>query len=81
MENDNPQAFISFLDNSERSYLTLATHVSIATHCLNLWEQYINAFGLSLQYEQFFELFDALVMLCGHTQSDPDEEEDAYEID
>ena len=32
--------------------------------------------------QQFFELFDPLVMLCGHTQSDPDEEEeDAYEID
>ena len=82
VENDNPQAFIGFLDNSERSYLTLATHVSIATHCLKLWEQYIDAFGLSLRNEQFFELFDALVMLCGHTQSDPDEEEeDAYEID
>ena len=49
VENDNPQAFIGFLDNSERSYLTLSTHVSIATHCLNLWEQYIYAFGLSLR--------------------------------
>ena len=67
MENDNPQAFIGFLDNSERSYLTLATHVSIATHYLNLWEQYIDAFGLPLRNEQNFELFDALVMLCGHT--------------
>tara|TARA_Y100001934_G_scaffold201275_1_gene237302 strand:+ start:506 stop:1057 length:552 start_codon:yes stop_codon:yes gene_type:complete len=48
VENDNPEAFIGFLDNSEWSYLTLATHVSIATHCLNLWEQFIDAFGLSL---------------------------------
>ena len=55
--------------------------MSIATHCLNLWEQYVDAFGLSLRNEQFFELFEAMVMLYGYTQSDPEaEEEGAHEI-
>ena len=76
VEKDKPQGFMAFLDNSEQSYLGLATHVSVASHCLNLWERYTKEFGMTLRQEQFFELFDALTMLYGNTKSDEEAEKD-----
>ena len=74
VEEDKPQAFIAFLGDTEESYLSLATHVSVATHCLNLWEQYVETHGRALRNEIFFELFDAMIMLYGNTKTSSDEE-------
>lgn len=60
---DNPQLFIEFLGNSANSYLSLAAHVSTATHCINLWKYYMTQFGAELRQQQFNELFDGLAML------------------
>ena len=65
VDEDKPNLFMNFLDNSENSYLSLASHVSVATHSLNLWSWYIKQYGKVLRNEQFTELFDGLVMLYG----------------
>lgn len=77
VEEDKPQAFMAFLGNSEKSYLNLATHVSVATHCANLWQRYIDDYGLTLRNEQFFELFDAIVMLYGNSKPGEEEADEA----
>ena len=56
---------MSFLDNSEDSYLSLASHVSVATHSLDLWRWYVKQYGKVMRSEQFFELFEGLTMLYG----------------
>ncbi len=56
---------MSFLDNSEDSYLSLAPHVSVATYSLNLWRWYVKQYGKVMRSEQFFELFEGLTMLYG----------------
>ena len=65
VDEDKPNLFMNFLDNSENSYLSLASHVSVATHSLNLWSWYIKQYGKVLRNEQFTELFEGLVMLYG----------------
>jgi hypothetical protein len=65
VEEDQPQKFISFLDNAENSYLSLAAHVSAATHAVNLWGWYHKQYGDSMRYEQFIEVFEGLNMLYG----------------
>ena len=56
---------MGFLESSENSYLSLASHVSIATHSVNLWKWYIEQFGPELRYAQFRELFDGLTSFYG----------------
>ena len=65
VEEDKPNLFMSFLDNSEDSCLSLASHVSVATHSLNLWRWYVKQYGKVMRSEQFFELFEGLTMLYG----------------
>ncbi|MEX2616902.1 MAG: hypothetical protein WD767_12475 [Alphaproteobacteria bacterium] len=65
VDEDKPQKFIEFLGNAENSYLSLAAHVSVATHAVNLWNMYVNQHGSKLRYEQFIELFEGMNMLYG----------------
>ena len=65
VDEDKPQKFMGFLESSENSYLSLASHVSIATHSVNLWKWYIEQFGPELRYAQFRELFDGLTSFYG----------------
>ncbi len=65
---DRPQMFMSFLGNSENSYLGLAAHVSIATHSVNLWKWYVEQYGAEMRHVQFIELFDGLKSLYGVEQ-------------
>ena len=65
VERDDPQTFMSFLENAENSYLLLANHVSIATHSVNLWKWYVEQYGAELRHTQFTELFDGLTSLYG----------------
>ena len=65
VEEDKPNLFMSFLDNSEDSCLSLASHVSVATHSLNLWRWYVKQYGKVMRSEQFFKLFEGLTMLYG----------------
>ena len=60
-----PQGFMSFLQNSDASYLSLASNVSIATHSINLWKWYLEHYGESMPNEQFSEVFDGLNNLFG----------------
>ena len=68
VEQDRPQKFMSFLGNSENSYLGLAAHVSVATHCTNMWQWYVEQFGPEMRHVQFIELFDGLTSLYGVEQ-------------
>lgn len=63
IEEDKPQLFMAFLENSANPYLNLASHVSSATHSINLWKFYMAQFGGQLRRAQFMELFDGLTML------------------
>jgi hypothetical protein len=65
VEDDKPQMFMNFLGNSENSYLSLAAHVSVATHSVNLWLWYVDQYGPQMRRAQFSELFDGLSMLYG----------------
>ena len=65
VNNDRPQAFISFLEKSENSYLLLAKHVSIATHSLNLWKWYVKQYNAEMVRKPFMELFEGLNTLYG----------------
>ena len=65
VEHDKPQMFMNFLGNSENSYLGLASHVSVATHSVNLWTWYVEQHSQVMRNEQFSELFDGLLMLYG----------------
>ncbi len=65
VDEDRPQTFMSFLENAENSYLLLASHVSVATHSVNLWKSYVEQYGAELRNVQFMELFDGLTMLYG----------------
>ena len=65
VERDQPQTFMSFLENAENSYLLLANHVSIATHSVNLWKWYVEQYGAEMRSAQFDELFDGLSLLYG----------------
>ena len=65
LDEDKPNLFMNFLDNSENSDLSLASHVSVATHSLNLWRWYVKQYGQVMRNEQFSELFEGLVMLHG----------------
>lgn len=65
VEEDKPNLFMNFLDNSENSYLSLASHVSVATHSLNLWRWYVKQYGKVMRNDQFDELFEGLTMLHG----------------
>jgi hypothetical protein len=65
VDEDRPQKFIDFLGNAEKSYLSLAAHVSVATHAVNLWNLYVTHHGDKMRYEQFIELFEGLNMLYG----------------
>ncbi len=65
VENDRPQTFMSFLENAENSYLSLANHVSVATHSVNLWKWYVEQYGGEMRQVQFSELFEGLNMLYG----------------
>lgn len=65
VEEDKPNLFMNFLDNSENSYLSLASHVSVATHSLNLWRWYVKQYGKVMRNDQFTELFEGLTMLHG----------------
>ncbi|MDD9903340.1 MAG: hypothetical protein OXT06_07220 [Rhodospirillaceae bacterium] len=60
-----PQGFMSFLQNSDASYLSLASNVSVATHSINLWKWYVEHYGQSMPNENFSELFDGLNNLFG----------------
>ena len=60
VDEDKPQKFISFLESSENSYLSLAAHVSVATHSVNLWKWYVEQYGAEMRHAQFRELFDGL---------------------
>jgi hypothetical protein len=63
VDEDKPLKFISFLENAENSYLSLAAHVSVATHSVNLWKWYVEQYSQVMVHEQFLELFDGLLML------------------
>ncbi len=65
VDEDKPNMFMNFLENSENSYLSLASHVSVATHSLNLWRWYVKQHSQVMRHEHFLELFDGLVMLFG----------------
>ncbi len=65
---DHPQAFMTFLADADTSYLTLAAHVSSATHGIKLWEFYVELHGEYMLYEPFMELFDGLSNLYGVKQ-------------
>ena len=65
VDDDKPQKFIDFLGNAEKSYLSLAAHVSVATHAVNLWNLYVKQYGDKMRYEQFVELFEGMNMLYG----------------
>jgi hypothetical protein len=65
VDEDKPQKFIDFLGNAEKSYLSLAAHVSVATHAVNLWNLYVKQHGARMRYEQFIELFEGMNMLYG----------------
>jgi hypothetical protein len=65
VEEDKPNLFMNFLDNSENSYLSLASHVSVATHSLNLWHWYVKQYGKVMRNDQFNELFEGLTTLHG----------------
>ncbi|MDD9915266.1 MAG: hypothetical protein OXT01_11455 [Rhodospirillaceae bacterium] len=56
---------MSFLQNSDASYLSLASNVSVATHSINLWKWYVEHYGQSMPNENFSELFDGLNNLFG----------------
>lgn len=60
-----PQGFMSFLQNSDASYLSLASNVSVATHSINLWKWYVEHYGESMPNEKFSEVFDGLNNLFG----------------
>lgn len=60
---DQPRHFLSFLANAENSYLELAGHVSIATHCLNFWRRSMARHGPEMRYHEFKPLFDGLLAL------------------
>jgi hypothetical protein len=60
---DRPQAFMNFLQNSDASYLSLASSVSNAAHGINLWKWYLENNGASMLKEQFMELFEGLTHL------------------
>ncbi len=63
VHDDRPQAFMEFLQNSDASYLSLASSVSNAAHGINLWKWYVDHFGASMPKQQFMELFDGLTHL------------------
>jgi len=65
VNNDRPQAFINFLENSENSYLLLANHVSIAAHSINLWKWYVQQYNAEMVRKPFLELFEGLISLYG----------------
>lgn len=65
VDQERPQKFIDFLGNAEHSYLSLAAHVSVATHAVNLWNLYVKQHGSRMRYEQFIELFEGMNMLYG----------------
>ncbi len=58
-----PHLFLDFLSNAEHSYLLLANHVSIATHSVNFWRNFLAQNGTELKQERFSELFDGLLVL------------------
>ena len=60
-----PQGFMSFLQYSDASYLSLASNVSHATHGINLWKWYVEHYGETMPNEQFTEVFDGLNNLYG----------------
>ena len=60
-----PKKFMRFLQNAENSYLSLASHVSIATHSVNLWKSYMDQYGAEFRQARFIELFDGLTSLYG----------------
>ncbi len=60
---DRPQAFMKFLQNSDASYLSLASSVSNAAHGINLWNWYVEHYGESMPKVQFMELFNGLTHL------------------
>ncbi|MBT8005353.1 MAG: hypothetical protein HN578_20770 [Rhodospirillales bacterium] len=66
---DKPQLFMQFLENSANSYLNLASHVSAATHTINLWKWYMGQYGAQLRRTQFMELFNGVTMLNGVSQA------------
>ena len=70
--NDQPRTFMRFLAHSENSYLLLTNHVSIATHCVNLWKWYMEEHGTELRSNHFGELFEGLNTLHGVEQHMPD---------
>jgi hypothetical protein len=41
----------------------LANHVSIATHSVNFWRNFLAQNGTELKQERFSELFDGLLVL------------------
>ena len=65
---DKPRMFMSFLGNAENSYRGLAAHVSVATHCVNMWKWYVEQHGAEMRHVQFIELFDGLTSLYGVEQ-------------
>ncbi len=67
--NDKPQTFMSFLANAEKSYLLLASHVSVATHSVNLWKWYVEQHGMEMRTTQFSELFEGLATMYGVAQN------------
>ena len=56
---------MSFLQNSDASYLSLASNVSHATHGINLWKWYVEHYGETMPNEQFTEVFDGLSVRPG----------------
>ena len=63
VHDDRPQAFMKFLQNSDASYLSLASSVSNAAHAISLWRSYVKRFGDSMPKQYFMELFDGLTHL------------------
>lgn len=75
VEDGRPQAFVGFLLNSENVYMNLASHVSVATHSINVWQWYMEQYGMELRHAQFVELFDGLTMLYGVEQADRNDDD------
>jgi hypothetical protein len=63
VQQDQPQAFMSFLQNADKSYLSLASSVSNAAHAINLWKWYVEHYGEGMPKTQFMELFSGLTHL------------------
>jgi len=63
VDDDTPRLFLNFLADAEASYLLLSNHVSIATHSVNFWRNYMGRYGAELRREEFMPLFDGLMVL------------------